>query len=1033
MRLATLFLVVLSARILVASVDTLRLDDGTMRSTNQARDRWEESIILDPAGPCRVVEVHVYYGAGSGTDVVYLAGDAAEGAIPPTQYCLPYNTMVAETLNVSTPGWYTIDVRRHNITVGGINRVVVQHLVRPGGPLWGMDGGQTDIRSFFFDPITPNPNFYNIPGIFYRANGDYMVRLVVERPALSRPLPGFVDYTISAGLTHNGSPIKSDNVAVADLNADGLDDIVIGSRIFINKGALRFEAIASPISGSATVWADVDNDGDLDCFAVNGFGNDKVWRNNGDLTFTDITAQTGIVNNAPTVTPLWLDYNGDGRLDLFIANGRTEQGGQEVYFQDRLFRQRQDGTFEDVTTPAGIAAAEPAPFMDTWGASLCDFNDDGHVDIFVATYRLAPDRLYRNNGDGTFTDVSGTSGVQGLPTTVPNYFGHGMGSDWADIDNDGDQDLAVGNLGHPDSRAQYSNPSIIWVNNGAPAPQFTGRTASNGGVAFFEMNAGMCFGDFDQDGLQDLWHGQIAYEQRGSGALRRARVYRNSGGTFEDRTWQWGLDHHGPWTAARADLDGDGDLDLVCASGTEHVNLYRNDLSTEGSSIILRLRNTSTVRHTGGSRVSALVGTTRHRRWLPGTISGGRASQMTSDLHIGMGNQGVASDIEVRWPDRRTTNVSTAVEAGHTWRLDRDGGVQLLARHLPAAIAPLHGTMGLPRQATFRWRTAAEAVLLEVAREERFTSNVARFGPISSSEATIDLPYSEGTMYWRLCNADDTTRWTSAMMAVIGAPSFDGWQVTYPRNGDTTVPMHFEALWSAATATTNVLGLPVAYELQIAETSAPDNPVYEALSLTTLRDSIVGLRARTPYILRIRPYLVGLRVRGPWTTIAFTTYGPPSAPDLLAPADGATNVSVRPLLTVRRIPTAEQYVFQVDSLGVFDAPYERVRGDSALTVLPALRPQTTYRWRVRASNRAGEGAWSPIGSFTTGGTVSVRVDELGAVQAQTAVIIDMTGRIVATIPATDVRRVVRGLPPSTYVVHMLAANTASVGVYIVQP
>jgi hypothetical protein len=1032
MRLFTLIWLYLLPLALCASTDTVRLDDGVMRTTNQARSNWEESIILNPGGPCRILEAHIYYGAGSGADVVYLAGDAAEGAIPPTQYCLPYNTIAAETIAVSSPGWRVIDFRRHNIVRGGFDRIVVQHLVRPDGPYWAMDAGQSDLRSFYFDPVSPNPNFFNIPGIFYRANGDYMVRLVVEPLAVQRPLPGFVDWTSPSGLVHNGTPIKTDNVTTVDFNNDGLDDVVLGSRIFINKGALRFEALASPISGSATVWADIDNDGDMDCFAVNGFGNDKVWRNNGDLTFTDITQATGITNNAPTVTPLWLDYNRDGRLDLFIANGRTEQSGQEVYFQDKLFRQRADGTFEDVTEASGIAAAEPAPHFDTWGASLCDYNDDGLVDIFVATYRLAPDRLYRNNGDGTFTDVSVSSGVQGMPTDVPNYFGHGMGSDWADLDNDGDVDLAVGNLGHPDSRARYSNPSLLWINDGTTESRFSARTASNGGVNFFEMNAGMCFGDFDHDGLQDLWHGQIAYEQRGAGALRRARIYKNVSGAMADRTWHWNVDHHGPWTAARADLDGDGDLDLVCASGTEFSKLYRNDVSTEGAGIIFRLEDTTAIRHAYGARLTAWAGQVRHRRWLPGTVSGGRASQMTRDLHVGLGAASGVDSVHVRWPDGTTTAWRTPLSGGASWLLRRGASAQRLASHLPSPLTPLHGAVGVPSRTTFTWRTSGAATLLETSTTIDFSDNITRYGPFSEQTAIIELEPTGRSMYWRLCDVSDTTRWTAPRLAVIGAPAFDAWQVTYPRDGDTGVAMHFDATWDAARPYETSLPFPVAYEVMLVVASDTTNIVYTSPAVRDLRDSIVQLAASTTYLLRIRPYLDGIAARGDWTTIRFTTYGPPPAPLLATPAQGATGISVRPTLAVHRLSTAEQYVFQIDSLGVFEAPYERVRYDSMLTVLPALKPQTTYRWRAQATNRAGLGEWSTVGEFTTGGTVGVPLNELVLPPSVRTIVTDMLGREVASALTVDIRNSLALLPPGVYgVQHIWASGRRETSVVLI--
>lgn len=203
----------------------------------------------------------------------------------------------------------------------------------------------------------------------------------------------------------------------------------------------------------------------IDCYAVRGAG-DRIYHNNGDGTFSDVTLKTLITNPYPTITPIWFDFNQDGKLDIYISNGRTsDANGNEVYFKDKMWMNNGDGTFIDVSDKVGISDGESTP-VDCWAASPCDYNGDGWTDIFVANYRLAGDFLYKNKRDGTMKEVGAQTNVVGVPTDNPNYFGHGLGCDWGDFNNDGLPDLAVGNLGHPDERGRWSNPSLIYQNPG---------------------------------------------------------------------------------------------------------------------------------------------------------------------------------------------------------------------------------------------------------------------------------------------------------------------------------------------------------------------------------------------------------------------------------------------------------------------------------------------------------------------------------------------------------------------------------------
>jgi hypothetical protein len=954
-----------------ARLDTVKVNDGTPSKSNTVRPLWEESAILAPNGPCVVKQIQIHYAAGSGADTIYLASDAAEGAIPPTQYSWSYGTYTGPVVTTAQAGtWMTLDVSDRNIRLGGFDRIVVQHRMRTGGPTWSMDASQNTSTSFVYDPVTPNPNFFNIPGIYYLAGGDYLVRVLVEYElphpgvgTLPRPVQLFTDVTVESGLVDaNGKPLVTTNVSAVDVNGDGHDDIVIGSALFLHQQNNTFKATSWPISGSGTVWADIDGDGDQDCFAVNGFNNDKTWRNDGNVTFTDITAATGLANNAPTVTPLWLDIENDGDMDLFIANGRTEQSGQEVYFQDRLFR-NDNGVFTNITTPSGIAAGEPSPYYDTWAASLCDYNHDGRTDIFVATYRLAPDRLYRNNGDGTFTEVSAPTGVIGVPTSVANYYGHGMGSDWGDWDGDGDVDLAVGNLGHPDSRAQYSNPSLLWRNDGGTQWKFT-NDAKRAGLHFFEMNAGMAFGDYDLDGDLDLWHGQISYEARGQGATRRSRLYRTDKSGNEpvltDITWE-SMDIHGAWCAARLDFDDDGDLDLVVASDKEYVKLYRNDMPGTGASATVDAGPSTITVYAGGSTIM---------RQVPGSIIGGRASQHTSRQIIGIGNATVADSIRIVPFGSNTAQVLRDVApnnvVGRTTRINET----------PRQIAPANGSVQSGSTFDLRWHSASGPWHVIVARDAAFTSIVLDSDLVTTSTLTLPAghaatPAPGEARYWRVRRSGfNSGPWTGVWWFSNGSVAPGMTTKIAPSNNREHVSTKPTFTWRKAAYAAPPRIDATRYTVRVTDIDAdpPSVVATRTTSDTAVSDIELGPLRRYSWTVSAENNGSSGPLEEAWQ---FVTYGAPAAPELSYPADGVSDVELRPRFTWYGEVSSETYQLEYDTVSTFTSATRKSPRDTFAVTIAALKPNRTYHWRVRGVNLVGEGAWSAVRLFTTALSTSV--------------------------------------------------------------
>jgi hypothetical protein len=658
----------------------IKRDSGTPAGAYyNAVSFMNESAIISFDGPCRVLELQIYYmGNNPARDTLYIVGDASEGAIPPDALGvgIQHPHSARDRIRLSRhaglvhhrPAW------DRTSAATGFDRIVVQHwLQRPVGPWFAVDSDKqvTPYWSFLMDPTQTNS--LGGPGQYLLVTNDYMIRALVEydfpngNGSQPPPPPTLGDVAVSAGIHNQRQPeVKAAIASVGDWNNDGWDDINIGSHYFQNRGDGSFEYVTGALGLSAgfAVWGDFDNDGWDDAYIVNGGDNDKLYRNRRDGTFEDVTAASTISNPMPTVTPIWLDYNNDGHLDLFLANGRRTVAGQEVYYQDKLWRNEGDGSFTDVTSASGIAVAEPAPYDDCWGASACDYNNDGLTDIFVSTYRLAADKLYRNNGNGTFTDVGAATGVRGVPTQAPQYFGHGMGSDWGDFDNDGLMDLAVGNLGHPDWRGAVSNPSLIFHNDNTA--RFS-EVHHDMGLKFREMNAGVLWADLDLDGWLDLWQSQYSYSKEGEGGEpgRYSRVYFNGGAPdflLHDRTWLVGSKVHGAWTVSRLDYDRDGDIDLLVASQHEGVKLFRNDLPRKGRWLALRLSGSpadDVPMNAFGTRVVVHADGRMFTRTLSTSSAGSRTATNSTELHFGLGNAVSIDSVAIFYPNGARQQLTT--------------------------------------------------------------------------------------------------------------------------------------------------------------------------------------------------------------------------------------------------------------------------------------------------------------------------------------------------------------------------------------
>ena len=378
--------------------------------------------------------------------------------------------------------------------------------------------------------------------------------------------PLFTDVTEQTGL---GS-YKNSRIAWGDYNNDGFDDILLNGNVLLKNNADGTFTDVSENAGisegrtNGGLWADIDRDGFLDFYAASSSKEreDRLWKNNGDGTFEDITSFSPISDTLQTEGAGWGDINGDLYPDLYIAN--YEHGGEYDKEPDFLFLNKRNGTFADVTLSYHIIPTfqeNQAGRGVNWG----DYNNDGFLDIFVSNYRLDKNFLWNNLRGKGFENIAEKVGVEG--NYVDGWYGHTIGSEWGDFDNDGDMDLICANLAHP-RYIKFSDMTQLFVNDLKKNKFYDIRESS--GITYDECHSDPSWGDVNGDGYLDLFITSI-YPNR------RSYLYLNNGDmTFTDITYLAGVRTFNSWGAAYSDYDNDGDIDLLVCSG-EGIHLFRNE------------------------------------------------------------------------------------------------------------------------------------------------------------------------------------------------------------------------------------------------------------------------------------------------------------------------------------------------------------------------------------------------------------------------------------------------------------------------
>lgn len=477
------------------------------------------------------------------------------------------------------------------------------------------------------------------------------------KAGFAQPSVEFEDIAAKIGLDKTSA---GRGIAIFDYDNDGYLDIAVASahgatNLYHNNrdGTFTDVSVGSGLDKCVNSFGltvgDYDNDGFPDLFVTRlGFyaGECQLFHNNGDGTFTDVTKQAGLKVWGPGFTAAWADYDGDGYLDLFIANNLG--GLFERKTPNRLFHNNGDGTFTETTEQAGLSTIWPTN-CGTWG----DYDNDGKPDLFLSN-GLGRSQLYHNNGDGTFTDVSEKAGVTAT--------GFGSPAFWWDYDNDGWMDIA---------QFEWSDHEdvIYTMKNGEGPPDGQPMRVyhNNRDGTFSQVNRDLglngCWGtmsgnaaDFNNDGYLDLVLGN------GSPKMDRMDpmvLMENDGKRFHNTTFAAGLPFTGKSHGVNvADLFGDGRISLLVAAG----GAYPGDLLTmgvyypktlPGNFVNIRLKGVKSNKSAIGARVSLQAGGRMQYREVGG---GSNFGCLPLEQHFGLADMTEIDGLEIRWPSGLVQN-----------------------------------------------------------------------------------------------------------------------------------------------------------------------------------------------------------------------------------------------------------------------------------------------------------------------------------------------------------------------------------------
>lgn len=420
---------------------------------------------------------------------------------------------------------------------------------------------------------------------------------------------------------------------LADLDNDGDLDIVIAGGVggvfgvYENDGTGNFTdqsatAGFAPLVCTGVTAADYDNDGDLDVYVSGWFAPCRLYRNDGNFSFTDVATEAGVDLNAPSEAAAWGDYDQDGWLDLY-QTVRTFTDGVEI--QNRLFHNNGDGTFTDVATQLGVEAPGDPSFV----PAFFDFDRDGDDDIYIGTDKgsdvFAPflhNKLYRNNGDGTFYNATYDAGAEAYIFC--------MGIAVGDLNFDGQFDLYLTNI---------MQGNLLYMQNGDST--YSDHTSA-AGMESLLVGWGTVFADFDNDTYPDNYVCNI----QGPNRLYRGKDI--SQWPLDDEAVEAGVDvFWDTYCVSVGDIDGDNDLDMLVGNTNRRVNLFINNSTDAATNNWLRLNveGAQLNQYAIGACVEVEAGGKTQTQEVRSGTNFKSHNELT--LHYGLADAGVISEVRL--------------------------------------------------------------------------------------------------------------------------------------------------------------------------------------------------------------------------------------------------------------------------------------------------------------------------------------------------------------------------------------------------
>jgi hypothetical protein len=530
----------------------------------------------------------------------------------------------------------------------------------------------------------------------------------------------FTDVTAQAGIkfVHNSGragqkflpETMGSGVAWFDADGDGWADILlIDSKDWTPRGRKSLPALYRnnhngtftditagsgldvEMYGLGVAVGDYDNDGRDDVY-ITAIEGDRLFHNEGHGKFRDVTKAAGIDNANFGASAAWVDYDRDGRLDLFVANyvqwtaktdkwcsldGKTKSYCTPEAYKgaaSKLYRNLGNGKFEDVSKKAGVAD----PASKSLGVAVLDYNGDGWPDLFVSN-DTQPNKLYRNNRNGTFTEEGVAAGVAFGEDGVARG---AMGVDAADYDRSGRPDLLVGN---------FSNQMLgLYHNEGGGLFVDEAPSSAVGRASLLTLTFGAFFFDYDLDGYPDIFAANGHIEEQIGRVQPKVQykepplLFHNVGERgkrqFEDVTARMGAAFNRPVVArgaAFADYDHDGDLDILVTTNDGPAYLFRNDGGNRNNWISIRLVGRKSNRDGIGAVVR--VASKSGKQWNMVHSGSSYCSQSDLALTFGLGGDPAVDSVEIDWPSGQKQNLG-AVTANQFLTIDETAGIVAKSR-----------------------------------------------------------------------------------------------------------------------------------------------------------------------------------------------------------------------------------------------------------------------------------------------------------------------------------------------------------------